>query len=161
MRPIWTLLLIAALVGGMAGYIQFANSVRYPAPDFSVEYAQGKFELGIERSFDCVPYELAETKALEVSFKDEIVYSSNEPVPADQEIRFSIDDSVEVGDNEISIAANRDGTTAGFGALQATVYWNDIPIAEKTFTVEKYAEMISGSLLFHVDDASQTEGRQH
>ena len=161
MRPIWTLLLIAALIGGMAGYIQFANGVSYPAPDFSAEYAQGKVEIVIERSFDCVPYELAETKALEVRLKGEVVYSVDELLPISQEVRFPIDDGVEVGDNEVSIVANREWMDAGFGALKATVLWNDNPIATHTFTVEKDVELVSGSLLFHVEDASQTEGNQH
>ena len=102
MRPIWTLLLVAALIGGMACYIQFANSVSYSAPDFSVDYAQGKTELVIERSFECVPYELTETKALEVRLKGEVVYSVDELLPVDREVRFPIDEGVEVGDNEVS-----------------------------------------------------------
>ena len=161
MRPIWTLLLIAALIGGMAGYIHFANSVSYPTADFSVEYAQGKVELVIERSFECVPYELTETKALEVSLKGEVVYSANEVLPVDQEVRFSIDDGVEVGDNEVLIIANREWMDAGFGAVQATVLLNDIPIAKQTFTAAKDDEIVSGSLLFHIDAPSQSEGHQH
>ena len=162
MRPIWTLLLIIALIGGMASYINFANSVSYPAPDFSVEYAQGKVELLIERSFECVPYELAETKALEVSLKGEVVYSVDEPLPANQEVRFPIDEGVEVGDNEVSIVANREWSMdAGFGAVKATVLWNDIPIATQTFTVEKDVELVSGSLLFHINGSDQAEGHQH
>ena len=160
MRPIWTLLLIAALVGGMACYIQFANSVRYPAADFSPEYAQGKVELVLQRSFDCVPYELTETKALEVSLKGEIVFSADKLLPADSEVRFPIDEGVEVGDNEVSIVANREWGEQ-FGALQATVLLNDIPIAKQTFTVDQDAELVSGSLLFHIDDAEQTAGHQH
>ena len=160
MRPIWTLLLIAALIGGMAGYIQFANSVRYPAADFSAEYAQGRVELVIERSFECIPDELTETKSLEVRLKGEDIYSVDEILPPDQEVRFSIDDGVEVGDNEVLIVANREWLDAGFGALKATVLWNDIPIATETFTAEKDVELISGSLLFHIDDAGQTEGHQ-
>ena len=161
MRPIWTLLLIAALIGGMAGYIQFANGVSYPAPEFSVEYAQGKIELVIERSFECVPYKFTETKALEVSLKGEVLYSTNEPVPADQEIRFVLEQGVEVGDNEVSIVANRDGADAGLGALRATVFVDDIPITEQTYTVENNFEFLSESLLFHIDDASQIEEHEH
>ena len=161
MRPIWTLLLITALIGGMAGYIHFANNVSYPAADFSPEYAQGKIELVIERSFDCVPYELTETKALEVKLKGNVVYSAAEPLPTDREVRFSIDDGVEVGDNEVLIVANREWMDAKFGALQATVLFNDIPIATQTFTVEKDVELVSGSLLFHIDDAEQNTGHQH
>lgn len=161
MRPIWTLLLVALLIGGMAAYIQFANGVSYPTAEFSVEYAQGKVELVIERSFECIPYELTETKALEVSLKGEVVYSNNERLPLDQEVRFSIDEGVEVGDNEISIVSNREWMDAGFGALQATVLMNDIPIAQQTFTVGKDVEIVSGSLLFHIDESGQTEGYQH
>ena len=161
MRPIWTLLLITALIGGMAGYIKFANSVSYPTADFSVDYAQGKVEIIIERSFECIPYELAETKALEVSLKGEVVYSVNEVLPVDQEVRFSIDDGAEVGDNEVSIVANREWLDAKFGALKATVLLNDIPIATQTFTVEKDVELVSGSLLFHIDGAGQAKGHQH
>ena len=161
MRPIWTLLLIAALIGGMASYIQFANSVRYPTANFSPEYAQGKVELVIDRSFECVPYELTETKALEVSLKGDVIHSVNERLPADREVRFLIDEGVEVGDNEISIIANREWMDAKFGALQATVLLNDIPIAIQTFTVEQDVEVVSGSLLFHIDEAGQTEGHQH
>lgn len=161
MRPVWTLLLVAALIGGMAGYIKFANSVSYPTADFSVDYAQGKLELVIERSFECVPYELAETKALEVGLKGKVVYSADEVLPVDREVRFTINEGVEVGDNEVSIVANRNGGDAGLGALQATVFWNDIPIAEKTITADKYAEIVSGTLLFHVDDPEPAEGHQH
>ena len=161
MRPVWTLLLVVVLLGGMAAYIRFANSVRYPTADFSVDYAQGKLELVIERSFECVPYELTETKALEVSLKGEVVYSVDEVLPADQEVRFLIESGVEVGDNELSVVANRSWLDAGLGALQATVLWNDIPIAEQTITVEKDAELLSGTLLFHVDDAADVQGHQH
>lgn len=161
MRPFWTLLLICSLVGGMASYIRFANSVQYPSADFSVDYTQGKLELVIERSFECVPYELTETKALEVSLKGEVVYSAGEVLPVDQEVRFLIESGVEVGDNELSIVANRPWLDAGLGALQATVLWNDIPIAEQTITVAKDVELLSGTLLFHVDDAAGIQEHQH
>ncbi len=161
MRPIWTLLLVVALIGGMASYISFANSVSHPSVDFSLDYAQGKLELAIERSFECAPYELAETQALEVNLKGEVVYSVNEVLPADREVRFLIKEGIEVGDNEVAIVANRDWLNAGFGAIKATVLWNDIPIAEKTITAEKDVELVTGTLLFHVDADAATQGHQH
>lgn len=161
MRPIWTLLLVVALVGGMASYIRFANSVSYPAVDFSLDYADGKLELVIERSFECVPYELTETKALEVSMKNEVVYSVDDVLPVDREVRFFIEDGIEVGDNEVVVVANRNWEDAGFGAVKATVFWNDIPIASQTITAEKDVEQVTGTLLFHVDDTPEHAGHQH
>ena len=161
MRPVWTLLLVVGLIGGMASYIRFANSVSHPTIDFSLDYAQGKLELVVERSFECVPYEVAETKALEVRLKGEVVYSVNETLPVDREVRFEIEEGIETGDNEIAIVANRDWLDAGFGAIQATVYWNDIPIAKQTITAEKDVELVTGTLLFHVDDNAEPQGHQH
>jgi len=161
MRPFWTLLLVVALIGGMASYIQFANSVSHPTIDFSLNYAEGKLELTVERSFECVPYELAEIKALEVSLKGEVVYSVDETLPVDSEVRFVVEEGIEVGDNEIAIVANRDWLNTSFGAIQVTVYWNDIPIAKQTITAEKDVETVTGTLLFHVDDTAETQGHQH
>ena len=161
MRPFWTLLLVVALIGGMASYIRFANSVSYPTIDFSLDYAEGKLELVVERSFECVPYKWTETKALEVSLKSEIVYSVDETLPIDREVRFVIEEGIENGDNEIVIVANRDESDVGFGAIQATVYWNDIPIAKQTITAAKDVAIVTGTLLFHVDDTAEPQGHQH
>ena len=76
-------------------------------------------------------------------------------------MRFVIEEGIEIGDNEIAIVANRDWLGAGFGAIQATVYWNDIPIAKQTITAAKDVETVTGTLLFHIDDTAEPQGHQH
>lgn len=157
MRPFLTLLIVIGLMVGTGSYIKFANSIQRESQEFSVDYATGKFEVLVQRSFECVPFEIAEVNALEVRLKGKTVYVSKENVPVDAEVRFSIDEGVEIGDNEILIVANRDFLSEGLAAIQTTVLWNEIPIKTETITAEPESEMVSGTVVFHVDDAQDLE----
>ena len=157
MRPFLTLLIVIGLMAGMGSYINFAKSIQRESQDFSVDYASGKFEVLVERSFECVPFEIAEVNAIEVRLKGEPVFVSKERLPVDVEVRFAIDEGVELGDNELLIVANRDFLSEGLAAIKTTVLWNDIPIKTQTITAEPGLEMVTGTVLFHVDDAQESD----
>jgi hypothetical protein len=147
---------------GMGAYIQFANSIQRESQDFTVDYATGKFEVLVERSFECIPFEIADVKALEVRLKGKVVYAAEKNVPISDVVRFTIDDGVEIGDNEILVVANRDFLSEGLAAIKTTVLWNDIPLTEKTITAEPESEMVSGTVLFHVDaDVDVADESEH
>lgn len=150
MRPLLTLLIVISLMAGTGAYIRFANSIQRESQDFTTDYATGKFEVLVERSFECLPFEIAEVNALEVRLKGKAVYVSKNNVPIDSEIRFSIDAGVEIGDNEILVLANRDFLSEGLAAIKTTVLWNDIPIQTEIITADPESEMVSGTILFHV-----------
>ena len=100
MRPFLALLLSVFLIGGMSVYIQFARSVRRPVVDFQAEFAEAEFEVELRRTFDCVGDPLLEVAALEVYFRDEKIYSSDQDLPQDEAVRFAVERGVETGENE-------------------------------------------------------------
>jgi len=151
MRPLYALLLTIGLIGGMAAYIQFAKSVNRPPTKFDVEFATGKFEVEIERTFAAVPFEAAKVKAIEVQLKQLPVFERSNAVPAGEAIRFSIDEGVENGENELIVTANREFLSEGLAAIKVRVLRDDIPVAEKTITGAPNMEMISGTVLFKAE----------
>jgi hypothetical protein len=151
MRPLYALLLTIGLIGGMAAYIQFAKSVNRPPTQFDVEFATGKFEVELERTFAAVPFAAAEVKAIEVQLKQQPVFERLDSVPAGETIRFSIDEGVEDGENELVVMANREFLSEGLAAIKVRVLRDDIPVAEKTITGAPNMEMISGTVLFKAE----------
>lgn len=155
MRPLLSLLLSVFLIGGMSAYIQFARSVRRPAVDFQAEFSEAQFEVELERTFDCIGDPLLEVAALEVFFRGDKIYSSGGDLPREEDVRFSIEQGVETGENEISINANRE--EFGFGAIAVTLYRNDIPIQRITLPSAPDVPTVSGSVVF---EGSETTSEQ-
>lgn len=155
MRLFLAALLTLVLIGGMGVYIQFARSVRRPPPIVQADMAEGVFEVELARTFNCVADKFAELKALEVSFRGNVIYSKEEDIDAETPLRFSIPGGVETGENEISVQANRDFLETGLAAIQVTLYRNDVPIRRQTITSEPEISTVSGSVVFVVKSKGQ------
>lgn len=153
MRPLFALLLAFGLIGGMAGYIQFARSVHRPPSEYQADFATGLYEVELMRTFDCVADDLAELKALEVRFRGEAIFESAKNLQADERVRFEIPAGVENGENEISIIANRDFLDTELAAIRVTLFRNDVPLRKQTITSEPEIATVSGSVVFRVSDS--------
>ncbi|MEL7500281.1 MAG: hypothetical protein AAFN77_21980 [Planctomycetota bacterium] len=157
MRPVLALLLTIGLIGGISAYIQFARSVRRPPIEFQAETSVDRFEVELTRTFDCVADPIAELKSIEVRFRDQELFASDAPVKSTETIRFAIPRDVEIGDNEISVAANRDFLATEFAAIGVTLYQNDVAIRRQTITSEPDLSTVSGSVVFRVSQEHDHE----
>ena len=81
MRPILACLITVVLIIGVSSYLRFADSVRRPPVEISIDYAEGEYAVEIERTFDCEGDPILGTESLKVLFKGETVFARNEPIP--------------------------------------------------------------------------------
>jgi hypothetical protein len=161
MRPFLALMITLCLLGGVFGYVRFAESVRRPAVDIQINYAEGEYSVDIDMTFDCAGDPIFETDAIKVLFKGEKVFAAADPIPAAQSIEIRPLPGVEKGENEIYVAANRETSTSGFGALKIVVKRNDIPIAEKTITSDEGLAEVGGPVVFRVGPSNESDEHDH
>jgi hypothetical protein len=161
MRPLLALLITLSLLGGTYGYVRFAESVRRPAVDIQIDYAEGEYSVTVEKTFACVGDPILETESLKVLFKGEKVFAASDPIPADQTIEVRPLNGVETGENEIYVSASRESSTGGFGALKIVVFRNDIPIAEKTITSDEGLTDVGGPVVFTVGAKYEQDEHEH
>ena len=161
MRPVLALLISLSLLGGVYGYVRFADSVRRPALEIQIDYSDSEYSVDIERTFDCAGDPIFETESLKVLFKGEKVFAAADPIPAAQSIEIRPLPGVEKGENEIYVVANRESSTSGFGALKIVVKRDDIPIAEKTITSEEGLAQVGGPVVFKVGQSNESDDHDH
>ena len=158
MRPIYALLISIGLLASVYNYVAFAKRLRRPPVEIQVDYAQGKFSLEIDRSFDCEGDPIFGTESLKVLFKGETVFAEKDPIPSDQSVLIEDLQGVEAGENEIFVAANQKPPAASFGAMKITVKRNNIAIAEQVLTSEPGLTAVGGPVAFSIggkaDDTS-------
>ena len=152
MRPIYALLISIGLLASVYNYVAFAKRVRRPAVEIQVDYAQGKFSLEIDRSFDCQGDPIFGTESLKVLFKGETVFSELEPIDSGQPVVIENLEGVEAGENEIFVAANQKPPAASLGAMKITVKRNGVEIAEQLITSEPGLTAVGGPVAFSIGD---------
>ncbi len=161
MRPILAALISVLLVGGVYGYIRFAESVRRPPLEINIDYSNADFAVEIERSFECVADPIFAPESLKVLFKGETVLAEEEAVPVDKLIRLEKLEGVEVGENEIYVAANRAEGSIGLGALKVTIFRGGIPLAEEIITSHQGIAEVSGPIVFAVRSNTKPNDGHH
>jgi len=161
MRPALALLITLGLLGGVFGYVRFADSVRQSAVEIEIDYAEGQYSIEIQTTFDCVADPILETEALKVLFKGEPVFTRSESISADETIEFQPLEGVESGENEIFVSANMQSPTSGLGALKVTVKRNDIPVVEKLLTTQPGLATVSGPVEFEIAPVNESQEHDH
>lgn len=148
MRPIFAIIIPIVFLGGVFSYLRFVDSIQRPPVTLVIDYAEGEFEIEIERSFDCTSDPILGTESLVVKFKGSNVYATQERVPADEQIVFRVTEGVETGENEIYLIANREFATDHLDAVKIVVRQNGISIAETVLVSEPGIARIAGPIVF-------------
>lgn len=162
MRPILACLITVVLISGVSAYIRFADSVRRPPIEISIDYAGGEYSVEIERTFDCEGDPILGTESLKVLFKGETVFARNEPIPTTEPVEIRPLEGVESGENEIYVSATMSESTLGLGVLKVTVKRNDIPIMEKMLASTAGLMEVGGPVVFEVlPQNEKTDQHQH
>jgi hypothetical protein len=161
MRPVLALLITLSLLGGVFGYVRFADSVRRTAVDLEIDYAEGIYSIEIQSTFDCEADPILETEALKVLFKGTTVFTGSELISGDETIEIKPLDGVESGENEIFISANRKTPAQGLGAMKVTVKRNDIPVVEKLLTSVPGLPTVSGPVVFEIPATKKPDAHDH
>jgi hypothetical protein len=161
MRPILALLITLSLLGGVFGYVRFAESVRRTAVEVDIDYAEGLYSIEIQSTFDCQSDPILETEALKVLFKGQSVLKRSQPVSADETIEIKPLEGVESGENEIFVSANMKAPAPGLGAMKVTVKRNDIPVVEKLLTSVPGLPTVSGPVVFEIPAAKKSAADGH
>lgn len=162
MRPILACLITVVLVGGVYGYLRFADSVRHPPIEINVDYAEGEYSLEIERTFVCEGDPILGTESLKVLFKGDTVFARNESIPTSETIEIRPLKGVEIGENEIYVSATMSELAQGFGVLRVTIKRNDVLILEKMLPSVPGLLDVSGPIVFEIHAPNEpTDEHQH
>ncbi len=157
MRPFFAILITALLLGGVFGYLRFADSVRHTAVDYQAEFAEEIYSLEIRRTFEATPDPIFELDSLTIQFKGESVFSSSETIPAEIIVEVNPLEGVEVGENELSISGNRAAEDASLAVIQVTISRNGAVISRSVITSEEGLVEVSGSVVFSTQSASEND----
>jgi hypothetical protein len=161
MRPLLALLITLSLLGGVFGYVRFADSVRRTAVEVEIDYAEGIYSIEIQSTFDCEADPILETEALKVLFKGKPVFNRSELISSDETIEIKPLPGVESGENEIFVSANRVASAQGLGAMKVTVKRNDIPVIEKLLTSVPGLPTVSGPVVFDIPSTENSDAQDH
>ncbi len=164
MRPAITILIFTILMLGIFSYTRFAESVRPSPPTFLIKKATGVYTLKVTRTFDCEQNEFGES--LLVQFKNQVLLSRKDTVPASELLNIPPLDVVELGGNIIYVEANInadidfdsfDDAPASFDAnseweqpraMKIEVFRDGNLLAEKTIWSSQGITKISDSIEF-------------
>lgn len=154
MRPLLAGLITISLIGGVYGYLRFADGVRRPPVEIQIDYATGNYSVLIETTFECVGDPVLELDALNVMFMGESIFSQPQSIPAGEQIEISPLEGVEVGENEIHVAATMSESTPGLGVLKATIQRDGVRVLEKLISSEPGLLEVAGPVVFQVAPAA-------
>jgi hypothetical protein len=162
MRPLLAIAISVSLLGGVYLYTEFAKSVQVESFDYVAQFAKGEYTVELRRTFDAGADPVFSPQSIQVLLKGESVFSRDDDVLAEESIEFRLPDSVEVGENEIYVTANRKELSSALAVVQVIVKRDGIPIAETNLFSEGGLPMVSGSVGFRVKDNDNTESEdQH
>ncbi len=155
MRPILACLISIVLIGGVYGYLRFADSVRRPTVEFNIDYAEGEYSVEIDHTFVCEGDPVFGTESLKVLFKGKTVFSREATIPVGDPIEIRPLEGVESGENEVFVSATMSQATQGFGVLKVTVKRNNIAIQEKLFASVPGLLDLGGPVVFEIKTPTQ------
>lgn len=161
MRLILALVITLGLLGGVFGYVRFADSVRRTAVEIEIDYATGDYSIEVQTTFACQSDPILETESLKVMFKGEPVYSSDQRILANEVTLIPSLPGVESGENEIFVTAHMDPGVRGLQAMKVSIKRNDIPVAEKVLISEPGLGTVAGPVTFNIAGAKNSPPPTH
>ena len=155
MRPLITILLVSFLIGGMYGYLKFADSAKRPDTNFQSTPEQKTVTVEIHRSATLYADKGFDVVALKVDFKNQTILQHESNVPADQPVLTELS-AVEKGRNTISVFANfedpekflSDTPSPSLFAIEVIVRVDGDEIARQTFSSPTSTTPIGGQVTF-------------
>ena len=132
-----------------------------PAAEIQIDFSKGDYAIKIESTFDCVSDPILETPALKVLFKGKTVFESSQDVAADEPLTIAPLEGVEVGENEVYIAATRDGFDSGLAVLRVSVLRNDVLVAEELIAGEAGIDSVAGPVSFEIEPVQSSDSHSH
>ena len=157
MRPLLTLLMVALLIGGMWGYVEFKNGVSRPATVVETKFAEEPTRLTILRSAPLFDGGGLGGPAVELAIKSKSFLTLNRTVPPEEVIEVEIPD-VEIGKNTVNVAVNFEDPEAFLSnekplslyALEVIILQGSRELHRQTFTSGE-PFIVGGDILFRVD----------
>lgn len=155
MRPLITLLLICFLIGGMYGYLKFADSVKRPDSNYQATPEQKSVSVAIQRSATLYADSGFDVVALKVDFQGKTILEENDTVTADQPVSIELPE-VEKGLNTISVLANfedpekflSDAPSPTLYAMDVVIRVDGNEVQRQTFTSPTSTTPIGGQVKF-------------
>lgn len=155
MRPFFTLVLVCFLIGGMYGYLTFADSVKRPDANHQSVAETKKITVEIKRSSSLFADPGFDVAALKVEFKNQLVANVDTNVPAQDPIIVELPNA-ESGLNTVNVLANfqdpqqflSDASPPLLFAIEVVVFANDVEIAKQLFSSSNAAVPVGGQISF-------------
>jgi len=156
--------MVALLIGGMWGYIEFKNSVSRPATVVETKFSEEPTRLIIRRSAPLFDGGGLGGPAVEVAIKSKPFLPLKRAVPTDEAIEVEIPD-VEIGKNTVNVAVNfedpeaflSDGKPLSLYAMEVVIEQGSRELHRQTFTsAEPF--IVGGDVLFRVDPVQSRSG---
>ena len=155
MRPLITILLVSFLIGGMYGYLKFADSVKRPETNYQPTAEQKTVTAEILRSATLYADKGFDVVALKVDFKNETILQQESNVPAAQPVSIELS-AVEEGRNTISVFGNfedpetflSETPSPSLFAIEVIVRVDGDQIARQTFSSPTSTTPIGGQVTF-------------
>ena len=155
MRPLITILLVSFLVGGMYGYLNFADSVKRPDSNYQATPEQKVVTAEIHRSATLYADTGFDVAALKVDFKNETIFQEQNNIPADRPVSIELL-KVEKGRNTIGVFANfedpkkflNDTPSPSLFAIDIVIRVDGDEICRQTFSSQTSITPIGGQVTF-------------
>ncbi len=155
MRPLITILLVCFLIGGMYGYLKFADSVKRPDANYQATPEQKIVTAEIHRSAPLYADAGFDVAALKVDFKNETLLQEQNNVPADQPISIELPE-VEKGRNTVGVFANfedpekflSDTPSPSLFAIDVVIRVDGNEIQRQTFSSQTSTTPVGGQVTF-------------
>ena len=155
MRPLITILLVCFLIGGMYGYLKFADSVKRPDANYQSTPEQKIVTAEIQRSATLYADPGFDVVALKIDFKDATVLQEKNNVEPDRPVSVELP-LVEKGLNTISVFANfedpekflSDAPSPSLYAIDVVIRVDDNEIYRQTFSSPTSTTPIGGQVKF-------------
>lgn len=162
MRPLITILLVCFLIGGMYGYLKFADSVKRPDANYQATPEQKVVSAEIQRSAALYADSGFDLVALKVDFKGKTILEEKNTVTADQPISVELPD-VEKGLNTISVLANfedpekflSDTPSPSLYAMDVVIRVDGNEVQRQTFTSPTSTTPVGGQVKFDTTSIRQ------
>ena len=162
MRPLITILLVCFLIGGMYGYLKFADSVKRPDANYQATPEKKIVRAEIQRSATLYADKGFDVVALKVDFQDKTILQENDNVPADKPVSIELP-QVDQGLNTISVFANfedpekflSDTPSPSLYAFDVVILVDGNEVQRQTFSSPSSTTPIGGQVKFDTTRTAQ------
>ena len=160
MRPLITILLVSFFIGGMYGYLKFADSVKRPDANYQSTPEQNVVTAEIHRSATLFADAGFDVAALKIDYKNETILQQRSNVPADETISIELPE-VEKGRNTVGVFANfenpekflSDTPSPSLFAIDVVIRVDGDEIHRQTFSSQTSITPIGGQVTFDTTKA--------